>query len=312
MKHALAAWTLVVCACLGGRAVATPEPADARKRAGTLLDEGRRRFEAGDPRGALERFEAAYATYPSPRILYNLGYALARVGRPAEAAQVLDRFLRECATDVEVSEERRRNARDELRALVARIGRIELLGAPPTARVRVDGARLAEVPPPRIVYVAPGTHQVEVEVDGFSSLAASIDVAAGGRAPLSVKLDPVAAARAAPAPAGAPVAPSPPPPTRRRVWTWVAGGLGVALVGAGVAVSLSAHADYDEYQRTTSPARYDELRDAIPGKATAGSVLLGTGAAALAGAVALWIFEGRSEHVAVVPAGTGVALVGRF
>ncbi len=312
MTRALAAWALVVCACLCGRAHAGADPADGRGRAGTLLDEGRRRFEAGDARGALERFEAAYAAYPSPRILYNLGYALARVGRQAEAAQTLDRFLRECATDVEVSEDRRRNARDELKALVARIGRIELLGAPPTARVRVDGARLAEVPPPRFVYVAPGPHQVEIEVDGFQPLSLPVEAAAGGRAPLAVKLEPVAAARAAPAPR-APDAPAPAAQAPRgRVWTWVAGGLGLALAGTGAAVALSARADFDEYQRTTSGARFDELRDSIPGKATAGSVLLGTGAAALAGAVALWFLEGRTERVALVPAGTGVALVGRF
>src|SRR5262245_10606710 len=85
---------VMVAACLpvlAGRAVAETEA--ERAEAKSLLAQGLKLLDRSDFRGALERFERAYALVPSPKILFNLGEAYLGVGRNADALRSFEGFL---------------------------------------------------------------------------------------------------------------------------------------------------------------------------------------------------------------------------
>lgn len=75
---------------------APPARADddtARNEARALLQGGNKLLEQGDRAGALALFESAYARFPSPLILINIGTTLRDLDRPAEAANAYARFI---------------------------------------------------------------------------------------------------------------------------------------------------------------------------------------------------------------------------
>jgi tetratricopeptide (TPR) repeat protein len=63
-----------------------------------LLSQGSKLYHQGDLAGALEKFEAAYVAFPSPKLMFNIGQANRDLGRPVEAVEAFQRFLAE-ATD---------------------------------------------------------------------------------------------------------------------------------------------------------------------------------------------------------------------
>ena len=87
----------LVLLCLAGVAFAdedTPEKAQAR----VLLAQGNALFERGDLKGALVDFRAAYALYPSPKLLVNCAAAERELGDLAGAANDLRHYLDEAGT----------------------------------------------------------------------------------------------------------------------------------------------------------------------------------------------------------------------
>src|SRR5512133_179368 len=79
------------------QAAAAPPSPDARARAQGLLKDGARLYEKGALVPALEKFQAAYAEYPSAKLLFNIGQASRDLGRPVEAMTAFERFLVEDA-----------------------------------------------------------------------------------------------------------------------------------------------------------------------------------------------------------------------
>ena len=67
--------------------------AQAKSRAQVLLTEGSALYEKGEFAEALEKFKEAYATFDSPKLLFNIGQANRDLGRPAEAVDAFEHFL---------------------------------------------------------------------------------------------------------------------------------------------------------------------------------------------------------------------------
>ena len=67
-----------------------------------MLTEGSALYEKGDYAGALEKFNAAYAAYPSPKLMFNIGQADRDLSRPVEALEAFEKFL---ASDTDASPE---------------------------------------------------------------------------------------------------------------------------------------------------------------------------------------------------------------
>jgi hypothetical protein len=82
----LAGSLLAALASAAPAAAAPPADDEARKlEARRLVEEARARFDAGDPAGALAKFEAAMAVRPSTKLHYNLGVCHQRLADAARA-----------------------------------------------------------------------------------------------------------------------------------------------------------------------------------------------------------------------------------
>jgi tetratricopeptide (TPR) repeat protein len=244
-----------LCAVIALLALAGPAWADSKTEARDRLDEGSALYRKGDYQGALRRFEEAHALYPSPKIFFNLGQALNRLGRTAAAVDAFERFLAEAPDAVP---ERRRDAEQLLKELRPRVGFLRVTAAP-GSEIAVDGQTTGTAPLKRTIPVDPGTHQVTARAPGAPiGHVGSIAVAAGetteweakeAPAPLPDVPAPLPAAPVAEhapgvsAPAAAVTETGPAPAAERtRWWPWALGGAAVAAGVVLTAVLLSGGA----------------------------------------------------------------------
>ena len=217
--------------------------AQAKTRAQALLREGTAAYGRGDYATALDKFNAAYRIFPSPKLWFNIGQANRDLGRPVEAVAAFDRFLRDAPdAPAETLAEARRSAAE----LKTKLGQIKITCPTDGADVTVDGKPVGSTPLGEMVWTTPGHHQVAVQRAGFSPAIEDVGVAAGKAATVDIALHPIdlrpanATADGA-AIGGAPGAASQPKrPVYRRPWFWVAAGVVVAA-GVGAAILLANH-----------------------------------------------------------------------
>lgn len=231
----------------------TPGELEAR----TLFKEGNRRLEAGEYSEALDLYRAAYARYPSPKILLNLGTVLRQLARHAEAAETYEKYLADPGADpARIAE-----VKQVLADLHSRVGRLSLKVNEAGARVALDGKALGETPAISLIRVEPGTHSVVAEKSGFVTAFASVSVAAGEERVVTLTLVPQAPAPTV-APSVVPVvssAPEPAPevtkvetrPFYTRWWFWTGAG---ALVAGSIAIVFATSGEAEPAQLEVPPA----------------------------------------------------------
>src|SRR6185436_9266000 len=159
-----------------------PEKAQAR----VLLSQGNSLFERGELKGALVDFRAAYALYPSPKLLVNCAAAERELGDLAAAANDLRRFLDEAGDDDPFLADK---ARSDLKTLEKRLAKVGLAGWPPRTVLEIDG-KVGREP----TYVKPGEHRLRARGPGGETLDRDLELGAGE----SVELPMVARAVAPP------------------------------------------------------------------------------------------------------------------
>jgi tetratricopeptide (TPR) repeat protein len=308
---------------------AAQDPSEARVH----FEQGVAHFEAGRYEEALSQFRDAYRIRPHPSVLVNLANCYANLGRPVEAAQHFERYLRDArgAIDPATSAEVQR----ALGAARASIGTLEIYGAAGIS-VRVDGNDLGQTPLTRPVEVNPGMHTVEFRGPSGRVFTDRIEVSEGGSATAEAPID-----------ASAPPerARRPPPRTGEvaeglseqddsdaaepeaidvddggsggfpiPVATLVAGGLGLVAIGVGTAfgvVALGQKSDYDDVLlqiRTTRDERErqnlaldaEDIDDARASNALLADVFFGVGIAALVTGAVIWIVDATGEDAPAV------------
>jgi hypothetical protein len=234
---------LLAAALCASCLVATgPARADPKTDAHDRLDEGSALYRRGDYQGALRKFEEARALYPSPKLYFNLGQALTRLGRTAAAIDAFEKFLAEAPDAVP---ERRQDAERFLGELRPRVGFLRVIAAS-GSEIAVDGQPAGAAPLRRTIPVDPGTHQVTARAPGAPiGHVGSVEVAMGQTVDWEAKEAPAPLADGPlplPPSLTTPVArpPSivesavPPEPARRRWVPWAVAG---AAVIAGVVVA---------------------------------------------------------------------------
>jgi hypothetical protein len=264
---------LIVVALLETVGGAQADEQDPKEIARGRVREGNTLYDQGRHEEALGRYREAYAAYPSPKILFNVGQTLLRLGRDVEAAAAFDRFL---ADGKDTAPELRQEAEKTLAGLKARVAFVLVSAEPEGAELTIDSHDHGRTPLPRAVAVAPGRHQIVLTKPGWTPFVYRIEARAGEETRVEARLTPVSpeaapnarretapppplpAARVPPA-----RAPSPPPPAAaieirrspqegaareapspfyRRWWFWSAAA--VALAG-GVAAGIWLRADRD-------------------------------------------------------------------
>lgn len=197
----------------------SPEKAQARM----LLSQGNQLFERGDLKAALADFRAAYALYPSPKLLVNSAAAERELGDLPAAATDLRHFLDDATEDESSLLDK---ARADLRAIEKKVGRIGIKAWPQRTAIEIDG-RAARDP----TYVRPGAHSVKVRAASGLQLDRDVDVAAGESIELPV---PEGAQLTATAHDGEPR----PPVKKKRTWVVPVVVIGALLVAGGVTAGV--------------------------------------------------------------------------
>ncbi|HEX9102873.1 MAG TPA: tetratricopeptide repeat protein [Polyangia bacterium] len=168
----------VVVLAAGGAAALADEDSPEKQQARMLLSQGNQLFEKGDLRAALADFRAAYALYPSPKLLVNAAAAERELGDLPGAATDLRHFLDDATEDDSSLVDK---ARADLRAVERRCGRVALKAWPRGTALEIDG-RASRDP----TYVKPGMHSVKVRSPSGIELDKDGEVAAGETMEISV------------------------------------------------------------------------------------------------------------------------------
>jgi hypothetical protein len=199
-------------------------PAD-EAGARALFNDGNTLFYRGEYAGALEKFQAAYARWSSPKILPNIGTTLRQLGRYTEAVEAYERYLAQPTDDAK----QRDQVRVALAETLTKTGQIAVSFDDPAASLLVDAKPVRGSDTVRVVRVDPGTHEVRVEVPGQPPKRREVQVVAGQTQTVAFN---DRGAGGPPPPASAP----PPAPQAERgasIAPWIAGGVAVGGLAAG-------------------------------------------------------------------------------
>lgn len=266
-------WTVAAGIALagGGRPLAAA-PRDPKAVAKLKLVEGARLLGQGEYDEALQRFQEAYASVPSPKIFYNFGLAYRGLGRNAEAIAAFDRFLGEAsdaAPDKRADAERRRTE------LVKKVAIIEVSSDDEGAEIVVDGTSYGQTPRTTPIYLDSGNHLLSLRKGGLQHVQ-RLTLERGQKQTIVINFPAPASAvagrtpgaeatrSAAIVPPVGPIAgPATPPPNAGeatssrggalRVAAWSTGAAAVAFLAGGTIETVSASHKLDEFGRTLAP-----------------------------------------------------------
>lgn len=210
---------------------------DPKAEARALVARGNKAFALGDHAGALSDFLAAYASFPSPKILLNVAESYRALGEPVGAVRNYERFLAESADPGDLVTE----VQARIGELEGEVGRIEITGLEPGAQAEIDGTPWRAGAP---LAVVPGSHRVTATAERFQAFEEEVTVAAGERATVEIRLVPMEVAPAPPPPAVA-VTVTEEPGLHERWWFWAGlGALVVVGVTAGVVAATTGGDDF--------------------------------------------------------------------
>jgi hypothetical protein len=202
-------------------AIRVPDPA-MRTAAQALMIEGVKHLQARSYEQALANFLEAYAKFPSPKILLNIGSTLRDMGRLSDAANTYQRYLEDPAT----GSERVSEVTELLVKLDEQLTTLDVHVTPRGSDVSIDGGPYIPVGQRLVTRVRPGLHLVrirkadrsaELTVNGFEGETKRVDARVELEAP---------APSPAPGPASGPPPPAPTPPEAlpERVSPWLTNG----------------------------------------------------------------------------------------
>jgi hypothetical protein len=257
-----------------------------KAQAQALLRQGSALYEKGDYAGALEKFDAAYAAYPSPKLMFNIGQANRDLGRPVEALAAFEKFLTDATN---AAPEVIAGAHKSVAELRDELGRIRVECEKTGAEVSVDGQSVGMTPLLTPIWATPGHHQVTASHANTTPALENMEVKAGSIQMVTLHLRPLAIPEAAqpvavqPVVAQSEVAPKPEPtplpsssppvvafsspnldisagPSPNaasdggwwlgRRWTWVAAGSTMLLGAGAITASLAMQSKFDSLDKS--------------------------------------------------------------
>jgi hypothetical protein len=284
---------------LAAGVAAGDEPAD-RLAAQELLSRGYQLSVNGDYLAALDAFRAAYARYPSPKLLLNIGTTLRHLGRNVEAAETYEAYLR----DPGAEPARKVDLAKILGEIEAVVGHVRIQVNDPSVTVRLDGRQLDGAALSRSVRVTPGEHIVSATKEGLPAALRTVKLVPGEEQVVKIDLES----------AGRPVIAAAPVSAAQRTAGFVVGGLGAAGLAVGAVLGVLAKTRSDA-ANAYCLARVDctqqglDIAGAAKTDATVSTVLFAVGGAAVAAGIALVL---TAPAPAAAPQGGLVRLMGTF
>jgi tetratricopeptide (TPR) repeat protein len=137
---------------------------------------------------ALEEFNEAYRLMPLPEITFNIAQCHERLGDIEKAIEVYNKYIEEKpdAKDLQA-------VKDKIVSLEERLEStgIHVTVAEEGAAVFIDDQEVATSPLDGLIKVAPGSHELRVEKDGFQTFNMKFSVSAGLTQSATVTLTPL-------------------------------------------------------------------------------------------------------------------------
>jgi tetratricopeptide (TPR) repeat protein len=156
---------VIAALCVSSIAHAQSETDPAREQARALLHEGNAKLDAGLYLDALDRFEAAYRAFPSPKLHFNIAQTLNELGRPLDALDHYERFVKDVPE--QQNPEQWALAHEQIFKLQGAIASVEIQCNAVGARVTVDGYAVGATPLDRPIRLMPGPHAIVIGKAGF-------------------------------------------------------------------------------------------------------------------------------------------------
>ena len=309
MKRLLLIAALLWATSLPVGALAAEPSADA------LIEQGLGLRRDGKPEQALEMFRKAHALAPSPRTFGQMGLVETSLKRWVDGENHLSVSL---ANPDDRWVAKNRAFLDEALGLCRKHLGDLIVSGPAGAEVFVGGQSVGTLPAVPALRLAEGTVTVSASSIGSKPFEQTVTIRPGARSSLKIALEPIVAAPVAVTPAPLATTPAPAPliatappahsessPSNRHTWA------GVSLVVAGTAalgwgIVWIAINDKVISMNTDGQTQYHTR--------TAGWILAGTGAAAVAGGTVIF-FTGNDKNgrdVALRLTPSSVLLQGRF
>lgn len=267
-----------------------------------LYKQGRRLLAEGKWAEGCPKFDAIFATTPTPAVLINIGDCHAHDGKLATAYADYERarILNQGTQPVERRLELEGEIQKQIIALLPRLPKLQVVVEKPIVgmTVRRDG----QVLPPGAfgaeLSVDPGAHEVTAEAPGFVAQKYAVSLTEGEKQTVRVVLT------------------APPESVASRYAGAIAAG-SVAVVLGGVTAGLGAWTVSTHHDIVTRCAEGEQAcKDeaaALQSRGTVTNVFLGlAGAAAVTAGVLVLVEGSKTPKVEVAVSGTGMAVRGRW
>jgi cell division septum initiation protein DivIVA len=308
---------LVVLLAQASPSIGDPQ---VKAQAKALLGQGTKLYEQGDVAGALEKFQAAYASFPSPKLMFNIGQANRDLHRHLEALEAFEKFL---ADAPDASPEMIADARKSVHELHKKLGQIQIDCMTSGSEVSVDGRSVGWTPLPGLIWATSGHHQITAKHEGVAPAVEKVDVKAGVVSNVNLRLAATVAAASVSAPTAAPALDLQSSPTPGgasegwwlgRKWTWVAGGSTVLLAVGAITAGLSMQSKFNSLNSSCGRASPTQSQcsqsdvDSVSSRQTVANVFWGLAAAGAVTTGVLFYFEGQPVTVAPIAGATTGAM----
>jgi hypothetical protein len=293
---------------LGALGLAHADGAADRVTADSLFDDARKLMTAGKTAEACAKFETSMKLDPRLGTELNLADCHEKLGKLATA---WGEWREAGAMARQAKDPRATVAHDREQAIEPKLTRIVIKIADGQAGLTVerDGTVLDPSVAGTAIPVDLGDHTVDVSAPGRVPFHHTVTADRPGTIEVDV---PILAVQKVPAPHRS---------SARKPAGLATGAAGVVLVGVGIAVGFVAKSHYDAARRDDCDAQglcsdtgYDRI-DGAYRTATISTILVGVGAAAIAGGLILYLVP---EHKAteasawIAPAGAGLVVAGSF
>ncbi len=271
---------IVLCVFLAGTTSAVADPS---RDASRHFQRGVELYNDGDFRGALVEFKKAYEIWPRANVLYDIGQTQYQLLDYAAALGTMSRYLAETGANAAHHTE----VEGTVEILRGRVGRVVIVTDGAGCEVSVDEQPSGTAPLIQPLVVSIGLRRIAVACAGRTTASRQVEVAAGDRVEVEIKVPPPTVARVT---AGVKPPPVDSRPTRSPLLGgWAVTGLlaaGTIAVGSATLVEESRLNRLKSSYPVTRPT-LDHQASLVSGLSVAADVI---GAGALvAAAVSTWL-----------------------
>lgn len=203
-------------------------PLEEREAAREVFLEGNRLFKIPLFAQAVEQYTAALARWKHPAFHFNLALAQLNLGLDIDAHDNLEQAIRHGASPL--GADAHQEARQQLREVERRLGKLRVSCSTPGAEVTLNGAPLFTGPGNREVWVKAHTHELTAKRASYVTKVKRVSVSAGAVETIDVPLHKLIEDRP------------------WRVWKpWVVVGAGAVVAAAGGALHALSARDFGDY-----------------------------------------------------------------